>query len=69
MAKKVNKKQTPIMEDAELSNSEALYAFVGFLFSRKRKVEAGENIDAMPMLLALQEFVHYQKLADPRDDF
>jgi len=53
----------------ELSASEALYEFCGWLTSRKEKTIMSSSDDASPVANRIKEFCDKNKLAPPREDW
>ena len=61
------------MREPKLNASEALYGFMGWLTSRKEKVEFGANCDASPAVNLIEAFRQANGLNEPnqviRDDY
>lgn len=55
--------------ESKLSSSEALFAFVGWLTSRKEKTVMSSSDCASPAVELISEFMNKQNLPDVRDDW
>jgi hypothetical protein len=65
--KRAFKRQPPSKK--RLNASEALYGFVGWLTSRKRKTVMGANEDASEAVNLISEFIKVQKLPRARENW
>lgn len=54
---------------AELTASEALYGFCGWLTTREEVTKMGHNEDCVPVADRIKEFCESNRLSDPRGDF
>ena len=50
----------------ELSGSEALFGFCGWLTTRKQKTVMGSKYDCAPIVKSIAEFCKFNNLAEPR---